>query len=439
MFVILGWMPLGVGIAAVLWLIWIQPELPVVGLAILLAYLAAAHWLDPPIPPHATWGSLTASPALWPAFARLGVELSAALAVFALWRHLGERDANDDLHWSHMDSVRKLAEFFELTPTDPSERRQRLFALGCDVLCTEVGLLSRIEGERFEIAALYAAPGSPLDGALKVGFATELEETLCSRTLRVERALGIERTDELASGALPFGSYLGIPVRVHGEVFGTLCFASRAPRSQAFRGMEKLLLGLMAGWLGRDLEREAASAVRLGAQRLAASSETIHGVAQRSMSPRAQLDLNATIRRLEKRLLADLGPDHSVELHLAAEAPRVTAPLHLFVQVLLGLVANAVETLPEGGALEIATGSLEAGESGPRARRYATVVVRTRDGAIEGGRLIDLMEEAPARREDALTFRRLQRLLARMDGDHSVHCDPQGGVVLTAYLPEASS
>jgi len=151
----------------------------------------------------------------------------------------------------------------------------------------------------------------------------------------------------------------------------------------------------------------------------------------------SHLDLNASIRRMEKRLLADLGPDHSLELHLASEVPRVSAPLHLFVQVLLGLVANAVETLPEGGALEIATGLLEAGESGSRARRYATVVVRTRAGVIEGARLIDLMEEAPARREDALTFRRLRRLLARMDGDHSVHCDPGGGVVLTAYLPEA--
>jgi hypothetical protein len=437
--VILGWIPLGVGIAAALWLIWIQPELPVVGLAILLAYLAAAHWLAPPIPPHSTWAaasweSAAGSPALWPALARLGVEVAAAFAVFALWRHLGERDANDDLHWSHMDSVRKLAEFFERTPTDPAERRRHLFALGCEVLRTEIGLLSRIEGERYEIVALHSA-GEHI--ALKVGFVAELDETLCSRTLRVERALGIERAGELANCALPFGSYLGIPVRVHGEVFGTLCYGSREPRPQPFRGMEKLLLGLMAGWLGRDLEREAAAAVRLDAERPAASLEPMHGGAHRSTEKRPYLDLNATIRRLEKRLLAGLGPDHSLELHLAGEAPRVSAPVHLFVQVLLGLVANAVETLPEGGALEIATGSLEAGESGPRASRYATVVVRTRAGAIEGGRLIDLMEEAPARREDALSFRRLRRLLARMEGDHSVHCDPEGGVVLTAYLPEA--
>jgi len=139
---------------------------------------------------------------------------------------------------------------------------------------------------------------------------------------------------------------------------------------------------------------------------------------------------------LARRWVEELGPDHSLELQLAPEVPSVSAPLHLFVQALLGLVANAVETLPEGGALEVETGSLEAGEGGAHARRYATVVVRTRGGAVDGARLIELMEEAPARREDALSFRRLRRLLARMEGDHSVHRDPDGGVVLTAYFPE---
>jgi hypothetical protein len=259
---------------------------------------------------------------------------------------------------------------------------------------------------------------------------------LCSRTLRVEKALGIERAAGLASAALPFGAYLGIPVRVHGEIFGTLCFASREPRGRPFRGMEKLLLGLMAGWLGRDLEREAAASARLELVREVATAGRAHAGARRSEERPLQLDLNTTIHRLEKRLLADLGPDHSLELHLAPRSPVIAAPLHLFVQVLFGLVANAVETLPGGGCVEIETGSLEAGESGSGAKRYATVVVRTRGGAIEGERLIDLMEEAPARRDDALTFRRLRRLLARLDGDHSVHCDPEGGVVLTAYLPE---
>jgi hypothetical protein len=65
------------------------------------------------------------------------------------------------------------------------------------------------------------------------------------------------------------------------------------------------------------------------------------------------------------------------------------------------------------------------------------LVLHSEPNELCGSELIDRMEEAPAVRADKLTFQYLRGLLMRVDGDHSVHCEPGGRVVLTAYLPAA--
>jgi GAF domain-containing protein len=51
-------------------------------------------------------------------------------------------------------------------------------------------------------------------------------------------------------------AYMGIPVTVAGEVYGTLCFFSPTPVTEPFRAVDRELMKLMAQWVGSELERQ---------------------------------------------------------------------------------------------------------------------------------------------------------------------------------------
>src|SRR4028119_1003352 len=51
-------------------------------------------------------------------------------------------------------------------------------------------------------------------------------------------------------------AYMGIPVTVSGEVYGTLCFFSPTPSTEPFRVVDRELVKLMAQWVGSELERQ---------------------------------------------------------------------------------------------------------------------------------------------------------------------------------------
>ena len=54
------------------------------------------------------------------------------------------------------------------------------------------------------------------------------------------------------------GSYIGGRVEVNGEVFGSLCFIDERERERPFSDSEELFVELLADWLGRALEKQAA-------------------------------------------------------------------------------------------------------------------------------------------------------------------------------------
>jgi hypothetical protein len=467
--VILGWLPLAVGIGVTIWLIALQMELSAVALLFLFLTLALAHALDPPIPEGASLESLRASGSLGLMGIRLGIELLAVVAVLTLSRHLRDRDERELLQWNDADALRRLAEFFDEVENSEGgvdDHHRRLLALGSELIGLEVGGISRTLDGCFELMKLYVSDGvdgdgddrEPLDAG--VGFVTEIEKTLCHRTLTRDRALGIEDVGDWGRGALPWRAYLGIPIRVAGQSYGTLFFASREPRARRFRGIEKHWLGLMSGWLGRDLDRrgeETRGDVGRRAEPVDENqgpvpvesidrplSRTDPAPAPPASLPRPRnlltprtLDVNRAVHRLEKRLRAELGPNHSLELDLDPGVPEVRVPRTLFVQVLFGLIANGLETLPDGGVITIESGHLEAESAEHPMRRYATLILSCDTIDLDGSELINRMEEAPAARADKLTFQYLRGLLTRVDGDHSVHCEPGGRVVLTAYLPAA--
>ncbi|MEG4960192.1 MULTISPECIES: response regulator [unclassified Microcoleus] len=136
-------------------------------------------------------------------------------------------------------------------------RLQELLAMGCRQLGMSVGILSSIQGDNYQIMAVECPDGSIVKEQIY-----DLEKTFCVATAMAKEPIYFEsvrfsglsfNTDE---PAFKIEAYMGIPVTVAGEVYGTLCFFSPTPVTEPFRVVDRELMKLMAQWVGSELERQ---------------------------------------------------------------------------------------------------------------------------------------------------------------------------------------
>jgi|GEM_PF-511232 len=136
-------------------------------------------------------------------------------------------------------------------------RLQELLAMGCGHLGLSTGILSCIQGDNYQIMAVECPDGSIVKEQIY-----ELEKTFCVATAMAKEPIYFEsvrysgmsfNTDD---PAFKIEAYMGIPVTVSGEVYGTLCFFSPTAVTEPFRVVDRELVKLMAQWVGSELERQ---------------------------------------------------------------------------------------------------------------------------------------------------------------------------------------
>jgi len=158
------------------------------------------------------------------------------------------------------DSMAAMRELYQVISTPrrhANDRIQALLAMGCQRFDMVIGILCHVDGERYEVV-YSVAPG----GEVARGDVFKLADTYCHDTLRAGTLLGFEHASAGPWRAHPcyrrFGleAYLGVPVRVGGQVYGTLSFSSFKPRSTLFTPVDRELIQLMAQWVGGALEQE---------------------------------------------------------------------------------------------------------------------------------------------------------------------------------------
>jgi PAS domain S-box-containing protein len=137
-----------------------------------------------------------------------------------------------------------------------------LLELGRETLGVDFANLSRVNPSAGRY--LFERVATPDDADIGPGDTVDLGETNCERVVAGERTLALRdiETDapELAGRARNsewgIACYLGTPVRVGGEVYGSFCFHDTEPRGEAFSEWEVTFVDLLGDWVGSQLERQ---------------------------------------------------------------------------------------------------------------------------------------------------------------------------------------
>ncbi len=201
----------------------------------------------------------------------------------------------------------------------------KALALTCTFLGLEFGIVSHIDGDAYIIEHCHAP-----EGTLEPGQRFALGTTYCDLTLKAQDVLTIESVRHSQHKGHPcfesfnLESYIGVPLLVEGQPYGTLNFSSASPYSRAWNDNDRMLMRLMAQIVSNAIERQRTDTQLAKTLRaLERSNQELEAFAQR-----VSHDLVAPLRSIEQLSLwlrEDIGnvlQDASQE-HLALLQNRV--------------------------------------------------------------------------------------------------------------------
>ncbi len=161
---------------------------------------------------------------------------------------------------SHTESelvIRTLYEIASEYDLGFEHQIKRILRLGLTRFNLDIGILSNIRDDRYTIVHQVSPEAIPLADGVEF----PLGDTYCSVTMKADGPVGFEYVRHSDISAHPayraFGmeAYIGIPVKVKNEVYGTLNFSSPTPQPRAFTQIDIDALKLMAAWVGSELSR----------------------------------------------------------------------------------------------------------------------------------------------------------------------------------------
>ncbi|MFB6269172.1 MAG: PAS domain-containing protein, partial [Halobacterium sp.] len=173
------------------------------------------------------------------------------------FRDVTERHRREETLAEHERVLRQMHDITADTERSFDEQVDALLDLGLDALGVSSGALSRVRGDDYEFQAVRGlADAEP-------GDVVPLEATNCERAVTENKTLVMADISEDApeltgkQGYAEWGisCYLGAPVVVEDDVYGTFCFYDETPRTDQFTEWEVTLVDLMAQWVGYELTR----------------------------------------------------------------------------------------------------------------------------------------------------------------------------------------
>ncbi|MFW6205616.1 MAG: PAS domain S-box protein, partial [Gemmatimonadota bacterium] len=206
-----------------------------------------------------------------------------------------------------------------------------------------------------------------------------------------------------------------------------------------------LLDGLEPG----DPLREEAEGIQESADRARRLTRQLLAFSRQQMLDPRLVDLGAVLESFEPLLRRLIGEDVLLEVvRDDAPSPVVVDPGQL-EQVVLNLIVNARDAMPDGGRLTIRTRCLEVGEGGVpgavdpiAAGRYAVLVVADTGVGMSGetmDRIFDpFFTTKPTGQGTGLGLSTVYGIINQSSGQIRVESEPGQGTTFTVYLPSAA-
>ncbi|MEO9967962.1 MAG: GAF domain-containing sensor histidine kinase [Reichenbachiella sp.] len=153
-----------------------------------------------------------------------------------------------------MNQVFKL--FTELSG-DHSFHFEKVLKLALKLVDMEIGIISQIEGDAYEIKDIYTEANT----SLVKGQEFALQETYCSLTYASNNIVDLDHigTSEFVGHpcytATQLEAYIGVPILVSGKRYGTLNFSSSIPRKVPFNQFDRDFVLYLGQWVGQHISR----------------------------------------------------------------------------------------------------------------------------------------------------------------------------------------
>jgi signal transduction histidine kinase/ActR/RegA family two-component response regulator len=161
---------------------------------------------------------------------------------------------SEELHASN--TLKKLHAITADSSTETDQRIQKLLQLGIDTFNLPIALISKIVDDVYTVEHARSPNGevNPKDQF-------ELGLTYCCHTLKANKPIAFAHVAHSSINnhpcykAFSLESYIGAPLIVEGERYGTINFSSPDARDKDFSAYELELIWLFSQWIGNEITR----------------------------------------------------------------------------------------------------------------------------------------------------------------------------------------
>lgn len=201
------------------------------------------------------------------------IDLDGKPLLYAASRDIGERKRIDAAARRQRDSLASLNRISALSHLPPGEQLRQALEVGATHLGLELGIVSHIVDDSYAIVSQVSPPDTLHDGQT---FA--FGETYCQITIEQHGVVAISNMGQSpylghpCYQAFRLEAYIGAPILVRDEVFGTVNFSSPNPYRRGFDDGDREFIGLLARWVGSAIERDEAQT------QLAASEQRLRAI-----------------------------------------------------------------------------------------------------------------------------------------------------------------